>query len=173
MDVERDQIDTEIDGGPKGGQRVLRKLIGVSAVTAKQHAATAKLCREALRMRDGHRPILRELSRDFYIHRHPQEISEAGVTPTTALARAGRFSHDPTQDPLAGYATAGAGAGDRLAGPLPVGRAASSLHTVDGQGARHPGPGAGRHQLQSAARRLPWARLQDGLQAAGGAAFPG
>src|SRR5438445_13021358 len=114
-------------------------------MTAEQHAAPAKLCREALRVRDGHRPILRELSRDFYIHRHAQEISEAAVTPTTALARAGRFSHDPTQDPIAGYATAGAGAGDRLAGPLQARNLASSLHPMDGEGAPPAGSGSSRH----------------------------
>jgi hypothetical protein len=75
MDVEFDHVDAKLDGGSKGRECILRKLIRVSTVAAEQHAATAKLGREVLRVRDGHRAILREPSRDFYIRRHAQEIS--------------------------------------------------------------------------------------------------
>jgi hypothetical protein len=75
MNVELDHVDAELDGRSKGGQRVLRAFIRVSAVTAEQDAATLELCRQAFRVRDPHRQILREPSRDFYIHGHAQEIS--------------------------------------------------------------------------------------------------
>src|SRR5712691_2733596 len=58
------------------------------------------------------------LSRSLYIGGHAQEISKTAVTPATASARDGRLSHDLTQDPVAGAATAGAGAGDCAARAL-------------------------------------------------------
>src|SRR2546428_13448320 len=85
-------------------------------MTPEQDAAAPKLRRQALRVGDCHRPMLRELSRGFYIRSHAQEISQATVTPATASARAGRISHDPSQDPIARATTAGAGAGPPAAG---------------------------------------------------------
>src|SRR5260370_36670962 len=99
MDVALDHVDTQLDRGSEGHQRVLRALIGVSAMTAEQNAAAPKLRRQALRVGDRHRPMLRELSRGFYIRGHAQEISHAAVTPPTPLACAGRLTHDPSLDP--------------------------------------------------------------------------
>src|SRR5260370_15220225 len=115
MDVALDHVDAQLDGGSEGHQRVLRALIGVSAMTTEQNAAAPKVRRQALRVGDRHRPMLRELSRAFYIRSHAQEISHAAVTPLAALARAGRLSHDPTQDPIAAATAAGASDRDRAA----------------------------------------------------------
>src|SRR5260370_34657113 len=119
MDVALDQVDTKLDGGAEGRERVFWALIRISAMTPEQNAAASKLRRKALRMRDRHRPMLRELSRPFYIRGHAQEISHAAVTSAAALARAGPLSHDPTQDPIAGATTAGARCGGVAAGGAP------------------------------------------------------
>src|SRR5205814_4957083 len=129
-------------------QSVLRARIRVTAMTAEQDAAAPQLCRQALRVRDRHRPMLRELSRGFYIRGHAQEISKATVTPLAARARPGRISHDPSQDPIAGATTTGAGDGRRAARALPGTGAAPSVHAGDGEGAWGRRPGAGRDQLQ-------------------------
>src|SRR3989442_15571711 len=88
-------------------------------MTPEQDAAAPKLRRQALRVGDCHRPMLRELSRGFYIRSHEQEISQATVTPATASARAGRTSHDPSQDPIALATTAGGWNGPWTACTLP------------------------------------------------------
>src|SRR2546427_6139272 len=95
-------------------------------MTPEQDAAAPKLRRQALRVGDCHRPMLRELSRGFYIRSHAQEISQATVTPATASARAGRISHDPSQDPIARATTAGARDWPPAAGPLSWPRATTS-----------------------------------------------
>src|SRR5439155_25311706 len=94
--------------------------------------------------------MLRELSRGFYIRGHPQEISEATVTPLTVRARAGRISHDPSQDPIAGATTAGAGDGHRAAGAVPGISATPSFRAGGGEGAGGGRTGAGRDRLQAA-----------------------
>src|SRR6266699_5292592 len=172
VDVEFDDIDAELDRRAERSQGVLRALIRVAAMTAEQDAAAPKLCRQALRVRDRHRPMLRELSRGFYIRGYAQEISEATVTPLTARARTGRISHDPSQDPIAGATTAGAGDGHRAAGAVPGIGAAASLRAGDGEGAWGRRTGAGRDQLQPPPSRQHGARLPQGLQAARGYALP-
>jgi len=49
VDVALDEIDAQLDGGPKGRQRVLRELVGVAPMPAEQDAATAQPDREGLR----------------------------------------------------------------------------------------------------------------------------
>src|SRR5260370_41311560 len=159
MDVALDQVDTKLDGGAEGRERVFWALIRISAMTPEQNAAASKLRREALGMRDRHRPMLRELSRPFYIRGHAQEISHAAVTSAAALARASPRSYDPTQEPLAGATTAGASAGGRPAGAVPGAGAAAPLHAGDGEGARRRGAGAGRNQFQPPSRYLDGAGL--------------
>src|SRR2546430_3477464 len=113
MDVALDEVDSQLDGGSKRCQRVFGVLGGVPTVTAEQDATAAQFGRKRLRSCDRHRPMLREPSRDFYISWCAQEIQRAAVTPAPVSARAGRLSHDLTQDSVAGTSTAGAGAGGR------------------------------------------------------------
>src|SRR5256714_5576813 len=146
MDVALDEVDSQLDGGSKRCQRVFGVLGGVATVTAEQDATAAQFGRKRLRSCDRHRPMLREPSRDFYISRCAQEIQRAAVTPAPVSARAGRLSHDLTQDSVAGTSTAGGGAGGRVgrAGPRP--RAAPSLSTRAPEG----GPaGRGRARGES------------------------
>src|SRR5207302_582204 len=131
MHVEFDYIDTELNCRSERRQGVFRALIRVAAMTAEQDAPAPKLRRQALCVRDRHRPMLRELSRGFYIRSHAQEISRATVTPLAAWAHAGRISHDPSQDPIAAATTASAGDGDRAAGAVLCIGAAASLHAGD------------------------------------------
>jgi hypothetical protein len=42
MDVAFDDVDSELDGGPKRGQGVLRALVRVTAVTTEQDPAAAE-----------------------------------------------------------------------------------------------------------------------------------
>src|SRR3984893_17471311 len=94
-----------------------------------------------------------KLSRAFYISSHAQEISRTDVTPLAALARAGRLSYDPSQDPIAVATTAGAGDCDRAGGAVPDLRAAATLQAGDGERPRGRGAGAGRDQFQPPSRR--------------------
>src|SRR5256886_14087310 len=110
--------------------------------------------------------MLRELSRGFYIGGHAQEIFQATVTPVAARARAGRISHDPSQDPIAGATTAGAGGGPRAAGGAPGIGAAASLPAGGGAGAWGRRTGAGRGQLPPPTSRPHGARVPPGLPAA-------
>src|SRR5207249_63478 len=109
----------------------------------------------------------------FTFPRHTQEISETAVTPATVSARAGRLSHDLTQDPVAGASTEGAGAGDRAARAIPGDRAGPSVHAGAGEGSRRGRAGPGRDQLQPGASRLSWPRLSQRIQTTGGHAFSG
>src|SRR5205823_7293377 len=142
MDVALDEIDSQLDGGSKRCQRVFGVLGRVPTVTAEQDATAAQFGRKRLRSCDRHRPMLREPSRDFYISRCAQEIQRTAVTPAPVSARAGRLSHDLTQDSVAGTSTAGAGAGDRVARAVPGHRAAPSVHAGCREGARRGRGGA-------------------------------
>src|SRR5438874_8956325 len=136
-------------------------------MSAQQDTATSKLRGKRFGAGDRHPAMLREPSPDFYILVETQETSLTVVTPATALARAGRLSHDPRQDPVADDATAGAGTRGDPAGALSGGRPASPVRPGDGQGSRSGGAGTGRHQLQPQARRLPGPGLPQRVYAAG------
>src|SRR2546423_9493955 len=122
----------------------------------KEDTATSKLRGKRLGSGERHPAMLREPSPDFYIAAETQEISLTVVTPPTALAHAGRLSHDPRQDPVADDATAGAGTRGDPAGALSGGGPASPVRPGDGQGAWSCGTPAGRHPLPAQTRRPPW-----------------
>src|SRR2546423_13266279 len=133
----------------------------------KEDTATSKLRGKRLGSGERHPAMLREPSPDFYIAAETQEISLTVVTPPTALAHAGRLSHDPRQDPVADDATAGAGTRGDPAGALSGGRPTSPVRPGDCQGPWSGGAGAGRHQLQPQARRLPGLGLPQRFYPAG------
>src|SRR5919197_5438749 len=86
-------------------------------------------------------------------------------------ARAGRLSHDPTEDPVAFNATAGAGTGAGLAGAASECGPAPPVHAGDGPGAWGGRSGPGGDELQPVAGGITWFLLPKNLHPVRGHAF--